>query len=290
MIWANAVVQGILLGGLYALFACGLSLMFGVMRIVNLAHGDLGVLAAYFAVVLVNNFGGNPLWSFVTVIPVALIFGYFLQRWLLDRTVNSGEFSPILVTFGLSIVIENLLQVRFGANAQYLNLGNFTYASWHINRFVYVGKLSLLIFAVAVAILAGLQLFLARTRQGRLLRATADNPRAAALCGVNAKHTRAVATSIAMATVATGGLFFAMTTSFVPASGSSYLIFAFESVIIGGLGNLWGTLIGGIVLGVSQGLGNQFSPADGILFGNIVFLIILAFRPQGLLAGASALT
>jgi len=287
VIWTNAVIQGLLLGGLYAIFACGLSLMFGVMRLVNLAHGDLGVLGAYFSIILVEHLGGNPLWTFAAVIPVAAIVGYFLQRFLLDHALNGGELSPILVTFGISIIIENLLQQTFGANDQSLNIGSLSYQSWKITSDIYVGRLNVIIFVVAVLVIVGLQFFLSKSRTGLALRATADNRRAASLSGINPKRTRAMATSIALATVAIGGLFLAMRTSFSPTSGTSDLLFAFEAVIIGGLGNLWGTLIGGLVLGVAQTIGSQINPADGILIGDLVFLAVLAFRPQGLIVSRS---
>jgi branched-chain amino acid transport system permease protein len=287
VIWTNAVIQGLLLGGLYAIFACGLSLMFGVMRLVNLAHGDLGVLGAYFSIILIEHLGGNPLWTFAAVIPVAALLGYWLQRFLLDRALDGGELSPILVTFGLSIIIENLLQQTFGANDQSLSIGALSYQSWKISTDIYVGRLNVIIFVIAVLVIVGLQLFLSKTRAGRALRATADNRRAAALSGIDPKRTRATATAIALATVAVGGLFLAMRTSFAPTSGSADLLFAFEAVIIGGLGNLWGTLVGGLVLGVAQTVGSQINPADGILIGDLVFLAVLAFRPQGLIASRS---
>jgi branched-chain amino acid transport system permease protein len=288
VIWVNAVVQGLLLGGLYALFACGLSLMFGVMRLVNLAHGDLGILGAYLAVALVEHVGGNPLWTFAAVVPFAAVVGYFLQRFLLDRALAGGELSPLLVTFGLSIIIENLLQQTFGANDQSLNIGSLSYESWRLSSDLYVGRFNVIVFVVAIVVLVGLQLFLSRTRAGRALRATADNRRAAALSGIDPRRTRAIATAIALATVAAGGLFLAMRTSFTPNSGSDNLLFAFEAVIIGGLGSLWGTLVGGLVLGVAQTVGAQINPADGILIGDLVFLAVLAFRPLGLLSPRGA--
>jgi branched-chain amino acid transport system permease protein len=287
MVWTNAVVQGLLLGGLYALFSVGLSLMFGVMRFVNLAHGDFSVLAAYAAYVLVEHAGGTPLWTFAAVIPLAAAVGFVLQRFILDRALAAGDLSPLLVTFGLSIVIQSALQQGFGANNLSLFLGPLSYQSWKITNTLYLGRLEVIVFVVAVALISGLQLFLARTQPGRLLRATADNPRAAALSGVNPRRVRALATAIALATVAIGGLFLAMRTSFTPTSGSNDLIFAFEAVIIGGLGSLWGTLLGGLILGVAQTVGSQINPADGVLAGHLVFLAVLAYRPQGILSQRS---
>jgi branched-chain amino acid transport system permease protein len=288
VIWINAIIQGLLLGGLYAMFSCGLSLMFGVMRFVNLAHGDFAVLAAYVAYVLVEHAGGTPLWTFAVVIPAAVVVGFLLQRLLLDRALTGSALSPLLVTFGLSVLIENVLQQSFGANNESLFAGSLSYESWKINNSIYLGRLQVIVFVLAVGLIAGLQLFLSRSRPGRMMRATADNRRAAALSGVNERRVRATATAIALATVAIGGLFLAMRTSFTPTSGSNDLIFAFESVIIGGLGNLWGTLLGGLILGVSQTIGSQINPADGILAGHLVFLAILAYRPQGIIASRYA--
>jgi branched-chain amino acid transport system permease protein len=288
VIWVNAIIQGLLLGGLYAMFSCGLSLMFGVMRFVNLAHGDFAVLSAYAAYVLVEHAGGTPLWTFAAVIPAAAIVGFWLQRFLLDRALIGSSLSPLLVTFGLSILIENVLQQSFGANNDSLFVGSLSYDSWRINNSIYLGRLDVIVFIIAVALIGGLQLFLSRSRTGRMMRATADNRRAAALSGVNQRRVRALATAIALASVAIGGLFLAMRTSFTPTSGSNDLIFAFESVIIGGLGNLWGTLLGGLILGVSQTIGSQINPADGILAGHLVFLAILAYRPQGIIASRYA--
>jgi branched-chain amino acid transport system permease protein len=284
MVWTNAVVQGLLLGGLYALFSCGLSLMFGVMRFVNLAHGDFSVLGAYAAYVLVEHAGGTPLWTFAAVVPMAALLGFFLQRFLFDRALGAGELSPLLVTFGLSIFIESVLQQIYGANNLSLFLGPLSYQSWKITNTIYIGRLEVIVFVAAIALISGLQVFLAHTGPGRLLRATADNPRAAGLSGVDARRVRGMATAIALATVVVGGLFLAMRTSFTPTSGSNDLIFAFEAVIIGGLGSLWGTLLGGLILGVAQTVGSQINPADGILAGHLVFLAILAYRPQGILA------
>jgi branched-chain amino acid transport system permease protein len=272
------------------MFSCGLSLMFGVMRFVNLAHGDFAVLSAYAAYVLVEHVGGTPLWTFAIVIPASALVGFLLQRLLLDRALIGGALSPLLVTFGLSILIENLLQQGFGANNESLFAGSLSYESWKINNSIYLGRLQVIVFVIAVALIAGLQLFLSRSRPGRNMRATADSRRAASLSGVNERRVRATATAIALATVAIGGLFLAMRTSFTPTSGASDLIFAFESVIIGGLGNLWGTLLGGLILGVAQTVGSQINPADGILAGHLVFLAILAYRPQGIIASKYALS
>jgi branched-chain amino acid transport system permease protein len=283
MAWANAVVQGILLGGLYALFACGLSLMFGVMRIVNLAHGDFAVLAAFAAYSVLTATPVGVLGATLIVLPLFAAFGYLVQRGLLQRSMAVGPLSTLLVTFGLSVVIQNVLLQLYSADTRSLDPGSLVSASLKITGQLSVAYLSVITFALAIVVLAGLQLFLSRTRIGRMVRASSDDPEAATLQGADPRHIYGVATAIAFATVALAGLMFAMRSSFDPSIGPTRLLFAFEAVVIGGLGSLWGTLIGGMVLGLAQSLGAQFDPAFTLLAGHLIFLAVLAFRPQGLL-------
>ena len=288
MQWVNAVVQGLLLGGLYALLAAGLSLMFGVMRIVNLAHGDLGVVAAFLALAMVSG-TGLPLWIVLVVtVPLFAVLGYLTQRVLLQGSLSSGPLATLLVTFGLSIVLQNVLLEIFSADTRTLDGGAFATSSFQLAGSITVGWLPLVTFLLACAVLAGIQVFLSRTGLGRMLRASSDDRETANLVGADSRHVYGVASAIAFATVALAGLMFAMRSSFDPATGPSRLIFAFEAVVIGGLGSLWGTLLGGIVLGVTQSLGAQIDPAMTLLAGHLVFLAVLAFRPQGLLAGRTA--
>ncbi|HJW58324.1 MAG TPA: branched-chain amino acid ABC transporter permease [Actinomycetota bacterium] len=287
MTWVNVVVQGLLLGGLYALFATGLSLMFGVMRLVNLAHGDLSIVAAFLALAIVDGTGVHPLWTLLVVVPAMFGVGYLLQRGLLNFTLRGGDpLPPVLVTFGLSIILQNLLLEVFSADSQGLDAGRIEDASIRFSDRLAVGWFPLLTLVTAVGILVGLQLLISRTQLGRSFRATADDPEAAGLVGLDHRHLFAVATAIALATVAVAGLFLGVRTTFTPSVGPTRLIFAFEAVIIGGLGSIWGTLAGGLVLGVAQTLGAQLSPGWGVLAGNLVFLAVLAFRPTGLLGKA----
>jgi branched-chain amino acid transport system permease protein len=280
----NAVVQGLLLGGVYALFACGLSLVFGVLRIVNLAHGDLVVLAAFLAVVVTGAFGVPPVVALVVVVPALAALGWVLQRLLLQRSLAAGELAPLLVTFGLSIVIQNALLQTFSADTRSLPAGAFGTAGFPVGGGVAVGWLALTTLVVAVVVLAGLQLVLARTALGRAMRATSDDPETAQLQGLDDRRVYAAATAIALGTVAIAAVFYGMRGTFAPALGPQLLIFAFEAVIIGGLGSLWGTLLGGLVLGVAQTVGAQVQPSYGVLAGHLVFLLVLAVRPQGLLS------
>ena len=284
MSWVNAVVQGILLGGLYALFACGLSLLFGVMRIINLAHGDLALLGTFMVLLAAQHLGLSPFAALIIVLPGAALVGYALHYGLFDRSLRGGELSPLLATFGLSVVIGNVLLEAFSADTHSLSAGALTTASWRISGQLSISALGALIFVVAVLVLGGLQVFLSRTQLGRSMRATADDPHTAQLVGINARRVYATAAAIAIATAALAGTFFGMRSSFDPTQGPAQLIFAFEAVVIGGLGSLWGTLVGGIVLGVAQTVGAQIDPAWSILAGHILFLAVLGFRRGGIFA------
>jgi branched-chain amino acid transport system permease protein len=289
VIWLNILVQGALIGGFYALFACGLSLMFGVMKVINLAHGDMAVVAAYAAVYLAPKLHVQELWAFVVIVPLFALLGYVLQRTLLQKAIDRDPFTTLLVTFGLSVIIENLLLEIYSANGQSVNIGLLIAKAWQINSVIYVSYVSLVVLAVAVVVLGALQLFLSKTSNGRLIRAVSDDREAAQLCGANYKHVFGVAASIAFATVALAGIAFGTMTEFAPTSGGTNLLFAFEAVVIGGIGSLWGTLIGGIALGIAQQFGAHFNPAYQVLAGNILFLVVLAIRPRGLFGRKGAL-
>ena len=280
MIWLNQVIQGVLLGGYYALIACGLSFMFGVMRIINLAHGDLAVLAAFLVWAIVDRSGMSPFLALAIVLPVMGALGWLLQRAMLERSLRAGVLVPLLTTFGLGIVIQNLLFEQFGADTRSLApaIGDLAFDSWSIGSQIYVGHLAGLIFLVAVALLGGLQLFLARTPLGRAIRATAEDPDTAELVGIDARAVYAAASAIAVMTVAIAGTFLGMRAAFAPYAGPAQLIFAFEAVVIGGLGSMWGTLAGGIVLGVAQNLGAQIAPNGFLIAGHAVFLVVLGGR------------
>ncbi|HEV3348297.1 MAG TPA: branched-chain amino acid ABC transporter permease [Methylomirabilota bacterium] len=284
--WVDTVVQGLLLGGLYALFATGLSLIFGVMRIVNLAHGDLSILAAFLAVVAVESLGLHPFAALLLVAPLMAGLGYGLQRLLLNRLLGRGILPPILVTFGLSIIIQNVLLEVFSADSRRLNPGGIETASVAIGGQLAVGLFPLLTLAVAVLVLLGLQGLIGRLAVGRALRATSDDQETAELMGIDNRQLYGLAMALSLAIVAVAGVFLGIRTTFTFASGPDRLLFAFEAVIIGGLGSLWGTLVGGAVLGVAQTVGAKLSPGWGILTGHLVFLAVLLFRPQGLFAKA----
>lgn len=282
MDWVNAIVQGVLLGGLYALFAAGLSLMFGVMRFVNIAHGDFIVMAAYGALVFVTVTGLHPLWAMVVVVPVMALLGYGAQRLVLNRTLGNDILPPLLVTFGIGVILQNLLLEVFSADSQKLQAGWIETASLPLAGGISIGVMPLLIFSSAVLVIGGLQAFFFRTSLGRVLRATSDDQDTVQLMGASNAHIFGYATAIASAVVGIAGVYMAMRSNFDPAIGPARLLFAFEAVIIGGLGNLWGTLAGGIILGVAQAIGAQIDPGFQILAGHIAFLLVLVIKPQGL--------
>jgi branched-chain amino acid transport system permease protein len=286
--WVNAIIQGILLGGLFALFACGLSLLFGTMKVINLAHGDLAVVAAFLAVEIVPATHVPAVWSFVIVVPIFIVLGYIGQRTLIQVSLDRGALTTLLVTFGLSVVIENLLLQLFSADSHSLNIGSLVSKSIRLNDQISIAYLSIAIFVLAVVLLLGLQYFLSRSRTGRMIRAVADDPEAAQLVGIDYRHIFGIAAAIAFGTVALAGLAFGMYSSFAPSTGASRLLFAFEAVVIGGLGSLWGTLLGGIILGLAQAIGAQIDPSLQVLAGHMVFLVALAIRPQGLTKGRVA--
>jgi branched-chain amino acid transport system permease protein len=284
--WVNAVVQGVLLGGFYALLACGLSLMFGVMRIINLAHGDIAVVGAYLVWLLSTQLSISPFIAALLVLPAMWVVGYAMYVLLLERSRRAGLLVPLLTTFGLAIVIENVLLQVFSPDVHSLlsNTGSLATASVQLGSGLSFSALGTLIFAIAVVVLTGLQLFLSRTNAGRQMRATAEDPDAAELVGINARAVYARATAIAVAIAALGGIFLAIRSTFDPSTGPTQLIFAFEAVVIGGFGSAWGTLLGGIVLGVAQVIGEQVNPQYAVLFGHIVFLAVLASPRGGLLS------
>lgn len=280
--WIDAILQGALLGGLYALFAAGLSLMFGIMRLVNLAHGDLIVLAAFLILLVADSFGANMFVAAAAVLPVMFALGYATQRWLLNMTLGRDILPPLLVTFGISIVIQNGLLEGFSADSRRLQAFDIETASWSLGGGIAVGVLPLMTFATAVAAIVALNWMMYRTELGRAFRATSDDPATAQLMGIDNRRIFAVATAVAFVVIAISALYFGNRAQFDPTIGAFRLLYAFEAVIIGGLGSLWGTLAGGVILGVAQTIGAKINPEWQILSGHVVFLVILVLRPRGL--------
>ncbi len=278
----ETVVQGLLLGGLYCLFALGLSLMFGVMRLTNIAQGDLIVLGGFSAIVLAPLLGLNIWVTCVVLLPLAYVLGYFLQRGVLNHALDKDPLPSLVVTFGLAIVIQNGLLEIFSADPRSLASGGLNTQSIHIGEQFAVGTLPLAICIVAALSTCGMQLLFDKTALGRAFRAVSDDKEVAELMGLNARKIFAIATGIAFALIALAGFFQSLRTTVSPSDGPQLLLFAFESVIIGGMGSFWGTFVGAMVLGLTQQAGFKMDPAWGVWLGHLVFLAILIARPNGL--------
>lgn len=277
------VLNGLMLGALFALFGLGLSLSVGVMRMINLAHGDLIVMGAYLAASSMAVLGIGALWSLLVVVPLMFVIGWLLQTVLLNRVVGANPLSPLLVTFGLSIVIQNVLLQLFTANTFSLPSGDLALQGWSLGE-LSVGVLPLLITGISLAVYAATHALVARTHWGRQARAVADDPSTARLVGVNDRRFFALMAGFVMAVTGVAAVLYGIRTPFAPSAGPERLLYAFEAVVLGGLGNLWGTFLGGLVIGVAQVLGAQINTGLGPFFGHLVFLVALLVRPNGLFA------
>jgi len=278
----ETLLQGILLGGLYTLFALGQSLMFGVMRLTNTAQGDFIILGAFAVIAGSTLFGGAPLLAALAVLPVAFVFGYLLQRYVLNGTLGKDPLPSLVVTFGLSIVIQNLLLEVFSADPRSIETGGLNTQGLRIGESLSLGVLPLIVLAIALVATGGLQWLFANTALGRSFRAVSDDREIAELMGLNAKKVYALATAIAFVLIAVAGALQGMRTTVSPSDGPLLLLFAFEAVIIGGMGSFWGTLAGAMILGITQQIGFRLDPGWGIWAGHVVFLLVLVLRPQGL--------
>jgi branched-chain amino acid transport system permease protein len=280
--WFDAIIQGVLLGGLYTLFAAGLSLIFGIMRLVNLAHGDLIVLAAFIILAAAHGLGLDAFTATVVALPVMFVAGYGLQFLVLNRTLGPDILPPLLVTFGLSIIIQNSLLEMFTADSQRLSAGAIETASVELGGGLAVGIMPLIAFASAIAVIVLLNLLFYRTALGRAFRATSDDADIAQLMGIETHRVFAMAMAIAMVVVTIAAFYLGMRATFDPTIGPARLLFAFEAVVIGGLGSLWGTLAGGVIIGIAQTIGATINPEWQILTGHLAFLAVLMVRPRGL--------
>jgi branched-chain amino acid transport system permease protein len=278
----DTVIEGVLLGGVYALFALGLSLIFGIMRLVNLAHGDLILLAAYLVLSVTTTLGVPLLASTLLIVVVMFAAGFALQRLVLERVLGDDILPPLLVTFGLSIVIQNGLLLAYGADSRRLQAGAFESSSIVLAPGLSIGLAPLTALLTAIIAVALMQLIFYRTSLGRAFRATADNPQIAQLMGIDERSVYAIAVGISLAVSVIAAITFGIRANFDPSIGPARLLYAFEAVIIGGLGSLWGTLAGGIVLGLAQAIGARINPEWQILAGHLTFLAVLMVRPRGL--------
>ena len=282
----ETLINGLLLGALYALFGLGLSISLGVMRMINIAHGDFIVVGAYLTSLTMQFLGLQALTSLVVVVPAMFVLGWLLQRLLLNRVIGGGMFAPLLVTFGLSVIIQNVLQETFTADTRSLQAGNIAQRGFELGS-ISIGLLPLLSATVAVLLFALTHLLVARTHFGRQSRAVADDPATARLIGVDDKNFFAVVTGFIFVAIAIASVLYAMRTPFSPSAGPERLLYSFEAVVLGGLGSLWGTLVGGLVIGVAQLFGARISSGLGPFFGHLVFLLLLLARPNGFFVRAA---
>jgi branched-chain amino acid transport system permease protein len=281
MQWLDGFIQGILLGGLYAQYALGMALMFGVMRIVNISHGDLMILLALIGVSLSVSFGLGPFVLLVVLVPIAAAIGYVLQRGILNRVVSQDPLPSIIATFGLSIALQNAMQQIWSADTRSIPGGGIEQASWQVGS-IFIGVLPVIVLIVATGLTGGIDALLRFTKFGRALRASAADVEAAALTGVNPQAVYALATALAVGILGFAAVFQGLRSTVAPSDGPAQLIYAFEAVIIGGMGSIWGAFLGSMVLGISQAIGFRINPGFGILAGHLVFLAVLAIRPQGI--------
>lgn len=281
MQWFDALVQGVLLGGMYAQYALGMALMFGVMRIVNVSHGDLVILLSLIGISLASAFGLGPFTVMVALVPLAVGLGWLLQKAILNRVVGDDPLPSLIATFGLSLALQNLMLQIWSANSRSLPGGGIESRSIQVGG-IFIGLLPVIVLAFAIGLTFALDLVLKRTRFGRALRAAAADVEAAAMTGINPRSIYAASTAIAVGILGFAAVFQSLRSTVAPADGGAQLIYAFEAVIIGGMGSVWGAFIGSMVLGISQAIGFRIDPGFGVLAGHLVFLLVLATRPQGL--------
>ena len=285
MPWLDGLVQGVLLGGLYAQYALGMALMFGVMRIVNVSHGDLMILLALVGITLASHFALGPWAVLLALVALGAVLGFGLQRLVLNRVVGADPLPSLIATFGLSLAVQNAMLVVWSADTRSLGSGGIAQASVQVGP-LFIGVLPIIVLVTATVLTGGLDGVLRLTRFGRALRASAADVEAAALTGIDPKRAYAGATAIAVAILGFAAVFQSMRSTVAPTDGPFQLLYAFEAVIIGGMGSIWGAFLGAMALGVSQSIGFRINPGFGILAGHLVFLLVLALRPQGLLGKA----
>ncbi len=278
------IINGLLLGGLYGIIGIGMSMIFGIVRLINLAHGDFVILASYFSLVTMSLIPISPLLTLIVVIPAMCILGFMVQYLLLNRTLGKGMNPPLLIAFGLSIILQNLLLLIFTPDARTL-LSSLSVKTIPIGNFINLPTIYLVDFIASIITIVSLSRFFNRTYLGKAIRAASDDDGAAQLMGINTKNIYAIAMGISAGTAAIAGVLVGMTFTFYPHTGPEYLIIAFGVVIVGGLGSLIGTFLGGLILGLAQILGAHFlGPGYQLLSGYIILLIVMTFKPTGLFA------
>lgn len=274
----QVIINGILLGGIYALLGVGMTMMFGIVKLTNLAHGEFIIIGAYLSTIIASAIGVDPILTIIVTVPIMFLVGMGLQAGLINRVMKIGSEPALLVTFGLSIILADAMLLVFSADAQRANVPYNT-SSIKIANGLNISTLDLIVFGISLATIIALSIFLKKTYLGRSIRATSDDTQAASLMGVNVNRTYAIAMGIAMATAAIAGMCVSMKWVFYPSSGGNYLLTAFGVVVIGGMGSIPGTLVAGLILGLAQVIGGA---NYGQLIAYILMVVFLAIRPQGL--------
>jgi len=278
---STPIVLGILLGGLYAVIALGLSLVFGVVREINIAHGDLVILGSYFGYVAMTVLGIDPILSLIIGMPLLFGIGFAIQKYLLNRAFRISMDATLIIAFGISIILQSTYQLIWTPFPQGLT------TSYAMESFSF-GPIRfpltyLLDFIAAIVVMLFLREFLRRTYLGRAIRAAAQDRKAAHLMGINTDQVYAFTFAIATASAAIAGIFLGLTFPFTPISGMSFLIIALGVVVLGGLGSVVGTFVGGIAFGLAQTLGGYFfGVAAQMLVAYTMVLVVLAVIPRGI--------
>jgi branched-chain amino acid transport system permease protein len=281
----NIVINGLLLGGLYAIIAMGLNLQYGVARVLNIAHGEFIMLGAFIAWVMYTMFGINPLLSLVVVGPIVFIIGFLLHRTLFTRlrvtAPNTGayEASSMLATFGLLFIIQNVALLIWGGDMRAYSYYNFGINLW--GAVFAANRLIALIFAVVIGV--AFYIFLARTRLGKAIRAAAQDPTTAGLMGVNINLVLALCFGLGAIMAGLAGVFISMCYPIYPVMGLEYLIITLIVVVLGGLGSIPGSFIGGFILGLIGSIVSSWQPALTLAAYYTIFMLLLVVRPKGLL-------
>jgi len=280
-LWLASALNGLLLGGLYAATSLGLSVVFGVMRLVNVVHGELVILGAYLSWTLFTRLSIDPLASLILVAPILFAVGYVIQRGLINRLMSQGMEAPMLTTFGLSIIAQTLFLIIWTPDSRSIK-------TWYADEVVHIGsvrvpQMFLISFVIAVVLVGALYLLLTRTLVGKAVQAAAQSAETAAAMGINIPRILALTYGIGASIAAVAGVLVATTFTFVPSSGLSYLLKGFVVVVLGGMGSVGGTLLAGMLLGLSESLGAAFfSTGYKDLVGLLIFLVVLTIRPTGL--------
>ena len=285
-LFLQALINGIMLGGFYAAMMLGFSVIWGVMGVINLAHGEMIMVGAYLSWYLNTNFGVDPFVSLLIVMPIMFVVGYVLQLILINRVVNRPILASLLVTFGLSIAVSNLAKVVFTADPRLTNTA--LSGAWNVGNITFpVTKTA--IMGVALIIMASLWLFLQKTRTGKSIRAAAQNKQAARIVGIDINRIYAITFGICIAITGAAGALISPTQAVFPFMGVPLTLRAFTITALAGLGSIPGALMGGVVLGIVESMIGIYVPGIGtnlaIIASFVLLVVVLVTRPQGLFGG-----